>query len=287
MPGFDYERRFGTCLPDIRSMGFMAFDPIWAQKDHPASGLEVLHVIKGTVQLTVAGSRFTAGPGETLLVPPGAPHRDEFDLEEGLELFFCTLLWPLAEDYFAIVDNRALTAMHSHRKAEVATLFDQLRADLAGAAPVDKLVARARLHTILLLVLREAVHQSQANLASVEETPYGMERRRALMLQAKAYLERHYADGIALDDIAAELHVSAYYLSHLFSEQSGFSLFSYLTSLRMEKAQGLLLEGQLNVAEVGRAVGYEDANYFSKAFKKHVGSSPREFAAAGLKTRRK
>jgi two-component system response regulator YesN len=74
--------------------------------------------------------------------------------------------------------------------------------------------------------------------------------------------------------------VSPYHLSHVFSRESDFTLWGYLMQVRMTEAKKLLRTGRLNVSEVGRAVGYEDPNYFSKAFRKHVGQSPTGYAAS-------
>jgi two-component system response regulator YesN len=105
----------------------------------------------------------------------------------------------------------------------------------------------------------------------------GRKRRRRLMAQARRYLNEHFNDPICLDDVARALEVSAYYLSHVFSEENGFSLFTYLNALRMERARELLQERTCNVSEVARAVGYEDTNYFSKVFRKHFGRPPSDY----------
>ncbi len=222
----DLERHFAQTLPDLYSIGPMIFDPVWAERDHTAARCEMLHVMAGTVTLVLPGTSHTADPGDTLLVPAGTQHRDAFDIEQGLELFFCSFDWPLADAYFRLVSNETLKQMPAHRKAEIASIVDRLRADLAGPAPVDQLVARARVLTILLVILREAADPPPLPQEE-SEAAYGEQRRRALMLQAREYMETHYAACVSLDEMAASLHVSAYYLSHLFSEQSGFSLFGY------------------------------------------------------------
>ena len=96
------------------------------------------------------------------------------------------------------------------------------------------------------------------------------------MAKAKEYLVERFTECVSLEDVAGALRVSPYYLSHVFSEESDFSLFSYLTSLRMARAEELLAEGLLNVSEVAYAVGYESPNYFSKVFRAHFGAAPRD-----------
>jgi AraC-like DNA-binding protein len=107
------------------------------------------------------------------------------------------------------------------------------------------------------------------------------------MLQARQYLEAHFAEPLSLEGIAAALGVSAYYLSHVFSEENDFTLFASLTHLRMEKARALLQDGQMTVAEVARAVGYDNSNYFSKAFRRHFGVAPRAAVVFRTPTPRK
>ena len=53
----------------------------------------------------------------------------------------------------------------------------------------------------------------------------------------------------------------------------------YINYLRLEKAKKLLLESNFSLSEIARATGFEDPFYFSRIFKKHYGSSPRNFRA--------
>ena len=76
------------------------------------------------------------------------------------------------------------------------------------------------------------------------------------------------------------MHVSGYYLSHVFSAESDFTLFSYLTTVRIEQAKALLLAGDMKVSQVAQAVGYQSPNYFSKVFRRHFGCSPRDFVVS-------
>jgi len=262
-------------LPRIRAIGPMAFDPIWAQETHVNAAHEIMHVVSGELELHVGDYSLRARPGDTVIVPAATAHRDEFDLREGLEVFYCMFDWACGDEYFRRVRPTDLPALPATCKAELARLFELLRTDLAGVAGAHQLVARSRLLTVLLLILRATTSPRQ------ESTPdYGEARRRNLMARAKQYMQEHYAEHLSLDDIAAALHVSGYHLSHVFSRQSNFSLFAYLTALRMERAQALLLRGDLNVSQVAQAVGYQDANYFSKAFRKHCDCSPTEYVAA-------
>ncbi|MEW6358532.1 MAG: AraC family transcriptional regulator [Planctomycetota bacterium] len=270
--------RFESRLPEVRSAGLSIFDPIWAEKMHTTSCAELLHVISGHVELVIGKDRFPAGPGDTLCVPSNTTHRDEFDFDLGLKVFMVHFSWDAEPDFTELVDNHILRRMSETAKAEIGNVFSHIRTDLIKDSMADTLVLRSRVLVILLMMLREA-HRARAARHPEKSGEYGRRHRRQLMLRAKEYLEEHYAWPISLQDIASHLRVSPFYLSHVFSEESEFSLFAYLTRLRMSKARDLLAKGALNVSEVAQAVGYENANYFSKVFKRHFDRPPRDFLA--------
>lgn len=257
-------------LPTVRSMGVTLFDWQWAEREHVSGTCELLYVISGEVELHLHGRKHHAGPGDLLLVPSATEHRDDFDLDAGLQVFMVSFEWAAEEEFFRQVANDILRGLPAYRKAEIAAQVERLHRDTHSDAPADLLVAQARLFTILMLILREAAGRQ------VEEKQSAHGRRRTLMLSARRYLERNYAQPIALEDVAKALDVSPFYLSHVFSEENEFSLFAYLTTVRMEKARELLQAGAKNVSEVARAVGYENSNYFSKVFRRHFGYAPRE-----------
>ena len=269
---------FSSPMPTIRTAGYQSFDPVWAEIPHPAAGMEILHVVNGVLEEHVGDECFRAEPGDTLIIPSGAMHRDAFDPEVGLEVVFCSVQWRHEAAYLRHVDNAALLAAPPQFKAEMAALFDQLRTDLRGADLPGKLVAGSRVLTILSLALRET--RRRRCPTAPRDANRGKQRRRELMERAKAWLREHCDRPVSLDEVASALHVSGYYLSHVFSGESNFSLFAYLTAVRMERAKALLAEGQLNVSQVAAAVGYRDPNYFSKAFRKQCGCAPTAYADA-------
>jgi two-component system response regulator YesN len=99
--------------------------------------------------------------------------------------------------------------------------------------------------------------------------------------KAIEYIHGHFAEGLQLSAAAEAAQVSPAYLSRLFSEHLKTNFVDYLTELRMERAEKLILEGRMNIKEVAFAVGYQDPNYFSKIFRKITGVLPTVCAAQG------
>ncbi|MBR6536918.1 MAG: helix-turn-helix domain-containing protein [Lachnospiraceae bacterium] len=77
--------------------------------------------------------------------------------------------------------------------------------------------------------------------------------------------------------LAGSLNVERSYLYRLFMEHAEVSPQEYLTEVRMERACELLLTTELSVQAVACSVGYKDALYFSKLFRKRKGTAPSDY----------
>ncbi|MDD6069362.1 MAG: response regulator [Clostridiales bacterium] len=98
-----------------------------------------------------------------------------------------------------------------------------------------------------------------------------------IVKKAQLYIEQNYSKDIVLDEVSKELQISPYYLSKLFKKKTGNTFIEYLTSVRIERAKELLRNSSKSMKEICMEVGYSDANYFSRTFKKNVGVSPTEY----------
>ena len=55
---------------------------------------------------------------------------------------------------------------------------------------------------------------------------------------------------------------------------------AYLNEYRVNRARQLMLDPRLNMKDIGAAVGYSDANYFTRVFKRLTGQTPSEYRVA-------
>jgi two-component system, response regulator YesN len=100
---------------------------------------------------------------------------------------------------------------------------------------------------------------------------------RKVIQMAKQYVLEHYSDHIELETVASTVHLTPAYFGILFKKETGIPFSEYLIQFRIDKAKELLKNIDYNVNEIARMVGYKNAKYFSKVFKKAVGIKPTEF----------
>ena len=76
--------------------------------------------------------------------------------------------------------------------------------------------------------------------------------------------------------LADRCHISPSCFRRLFRDYAGMAPLEYVNHLKIRQAQKMLQSGLLTVAETAEALGYADASYFSRFYKKITGHSPRE-----------
>lgn len=91
------------------------------------------------------------------------------------------------------------------------------------------------------------------------------------------YIRENYMENLSLEMAASRFHFSPSYFSVLFKACSGMGFSEYLTAVRIQKAQELLRHTSLKVYEISEKVGYKDAAYFNRIFRKEVGISPYKY----------
>ena len=110
-------------------------------------------------------------------------------------------------------------------------------------------------------------------------SPYSDQERplSPLVSAAITSMRCSYARGAGVADICSTLGISQSHLSRVFMKETGVQPILYLTRLRLEEAVRLLNTTDLSLTEISARCGFDNTNYFSKVFRKHMGVSPRTF----------
>lgn len=96
---------------------------------------------------------------------------------------------------------------------------------------------------------------------------------------AIAYMEAHLRDDISLQDVAAHVYVSPFFLQRGFSLTTGYGLGEYLRDRRLHEAARDLRETDDRVIDVALRYGYDTPEGFAKAFARFHGATPSQVRA--------
>ncbi|MDF2722337.1 MAG: AraC family transcriptional regulator [Paenibacillus sp.] len=97
------------------------------------------------------------------------------------------------------------------------------------------------------------------------------------ILQCMDYIHNHYNEPLHRELLAQKASLSMSYFSSLFKKHTGYTPVKYITKIRLDNAKLLLRQKHKSIADVARAVGYEDPLYFAKVFTNEFGVPPREY----------
>lgn len=125
-----------------------------------------------------------------------------------------------------------------------------------------------RLYTVLALFMKGAT-------IPVRQTSYASYVQKGI-----EYVSANYSYPITVEDIASYVGLSRSHLFRSFEKVIGKSPKEYLTEFRIRQACNLLEHSDLSVTAIANSVGFENNLYFSKAFHKAKGMSPKNYRLA-------
>jgi AraC-like DNA-binding protein len=95
--------------------------------------------------------------------------------------------------------------------------------------------------------------------------------------QIMRWIDHHLSDEFDLGQLADQLHLSKFYVSRLFREETGSSITEYLRARRMMQACHLLDTSDLSVEQVGSAIGLANTSHFIHTFRETMGQTPLQY----------
>jgi len=218
------------------------------------------------------GPRVTARNRQGILIGPGIRHR-------------LTVATPgHAICRWSHVQFNVLDSLDAFSLLDLPLLIDRTAADQMGdvseelaALPLKRkgelsLGAIARRKELAFRLLTLVCSVSSPRPASAETI-----RNARRVLPCLRYIQDRMAGGFTRKALALQMGLSPTRFHVVFRNATGRAPMDYVRHLRVQRAQRLLLETALTVAEVGAHIGYHDPFHFSRMFKSAVGQSPASY----------
>ncbi|MBU4440327.1 MAG: PocR ligand-binding domain-containing protein [Acetobacterium sp.] len=91
------------------------------------------------------------------------------------------------------------------------------------------------------------------------------------------FVENNYQKNLTVEEISDSTCLSPGYAGRIFKDQLGLSIMDYVLKVRIDKSKKLLLNPHYQIQAIAENVGYLDAGYFTKVFRKFEGITPTQF----------
>jgi len=227
----------------------------------------LMYCEQGSGEVQLGGQRWPVQAGDLILLPAGQAHRYGASPGEPWSIYWVHFSGRLAAAY---------------------SDFPGMNQPVVPVGPQPRLVAEFE----ALLQLRHAGYALSAfvhgacRLKALLSGLAGLTGRGAARrgdMEALLELMRQQLDAdLSLDYLAAAAGISRFHLVRKFRELTGHSPIQHFIHLKMQQACQLLDSGHEPVKVVAARLGYEDAYYFSRLFRRVIGLSPQQYRASRL-----
>lgn len=134
-------------------------------------------------------------------------------------------------------------------------------------------------HTLVeALTIALKTHLLRSYTAGLQLLDREFTARPSAVQRAVDFIEQHPHRVITLSDLASVSGLSRFHLVRVFQKHVGVSPMRYLERSRIERAQRLICQAELSLAQIALEVGFSDQSHFTRRFKYHVGQTPASYA---------
>lgn len=91
------------------------------------------------------------------------------------------------------------------------------------------------------------------------------------------YMKQRLGEPIGIPEIAESIEISSSLASQVFKQETGETIYNYLTRLRMDRAAELLLKTDYKISDIAQQVGYQHENSFIRSFRKYKDITPGKY----------
>ncbi|MCI3921609.1 AraC family transcriptional regulator [Paenibacillus sp. TRM 82003] len=257
-------------MATIESVNFDNFIPQWSTYREKVRFHILVLVVEGSVVYDIEGEQVIAQQGDFLYIPisttragsnhPSGPHRKYTVIFQTDPAFAAGI--PFLEKARFVKRKLRNVSYLLHRFER---LFEEMR---------DGGALRSY---ICLGIFQEMIGWAAREMERPEAAP--MKRRYAETM--KRYVLEHYREPVDIGRLAGLIGKSPNYAIAAFRETFGCPPIQYMHQLRITEGCNLLLTSDMSVNDIAIYLGYYDASYFFRMFKRSTGLSPSDFAQRG------
>lgn len=236
----------------------------WNSSAHIHDCTELFLVTGGHGSLLVDNTAVPVAADDFFIVNGGVPHTETSDPEDPMKYVVLGV-----EGLETRGDSAGYVVLHRFpEQKNAASCMRMLLQEAETARPGYEIVCHSLLQVILTLLLRGELSVAQPAPVSKSSRECSLVRR---------YIDNHFKENLTLAQLADMASLSRYYLAHAFQKEYGIAPIHYLTRRRIEESRFLLAETDHSLSDIARMLGFSSPSYFSQAFLRFEGVSPREY----------
>jgi AraC family transcriptional regulator len=253
-----------------------------AWQNQATSGYSLLTTLKGRLDYAVDEKHEALKSSQSILLEPNTAITAAGQQVELLFLTFSASLVIQHATTMRLIPPKSIVTfsrdpISNDQKLE--QILTEFVSELAAEKPGKDIVLRALVEQALVHILRNYATPKLSE--DLELSRVGLVDRR--IRRSVELMHTQLDQDLTLKAIAAASYLSTFHFARLFKKLTGSSPHNYLAGIRATRAQLLLAETDLSIAEIAARVGYLSGSHFTKAFRTATGATPREFRQGAIR----
>ena len=252
---------------------------------HSHDHLEIVIIVQGTALHLADNAAAPVKAGDVLVLRPGVVHA--YDQTGDMELL--NLLYYPERLRLPLLDARSLPlsgiflpfegcAVWPAAKPVMSLGPDELRGVVDRAQELDDELRNLRPGSSFLCLA--LFMELLVRLARCGGDAAGGRQARSRIGEVVEHINRNYRRQLEVDELVRMSKMSRRNFFRRFKDATGRGPGEYARLVRVGRAAELLLGSSLSIAEVAADCGFSDSNYFCRAFREAMGTSPGQFRQA-------
>lgn len=240
------------------------------EKSHYHEYYELYYLEQGERYHMIQDHLCKVYPGEFLIFPPYVMHHSYGEENVPFKRF---LLYFRKDQLSSPELAEAMDSTWGVYKPDVRSrqTIRRMLEDLIKEQNSPGAYSRAYSHTLLNMLLLHIFRQIQAPVRPEKRDRIG---------EVISYIHANYQEDMNLDQLAQMFYVSTYYLCREFKKYTNSTIVQYINSTRIMNAQRKMMETDMNITEISKAVGFSSITHFNRVFKAVAGMTPSMYRKA-------
>lgn len=249
-------------------------------KNHPThwhNSIEIIYVLKGSLNITIDTDSFTLNEREVEIINSDESHSisaiaDNKVLIFNIDPFFFEKYYKDINNVFFYTNSNDDEDQNGPEYEELKTILSQILCEYVQK--VEDYDEEIEKHLITLLYhLVNNFHYLTHEKEELKEKTDQLDRYHRI----SKYIYNNYNNNITLKEIAKKEFLSPHYLSHEIKYATGYSFTDLINLTRVEESIKLLLDSDMSISEISDEIGFSHVRYFNKNFKLYYNCTPLQY----------